>query len=110
VPSLTHGAAPPRWSAKRWFDGVLVDNPNAEWRIDEATRDELQDIISQGLSDNIGSDAIAQAVEDAGAFSEERAGLIADTEIASATARARSRLPCRARGRGCGEEGLAGRC
>jgi len=44
----------------------------------------LQDIISQGLSGQYRSEHIAQAVEDAGAFSEERAGLIADTEIASA--------------------------
>ena len=69
---------------KRWVDGELVDNPNAEWRIDEATRDEIQSIIADGLDDNIGSDAIADAIQEAGAFSEDRAELIADTEIARA--------------------------
>lgn len=69
---------------KKWVDGELVDNPKAEWRIDEATRDEIRGIIADGLEDNIGADAIADLIEDAGAFSPERAQLIADTEIARA--------------------------
>lgn len=69
---------------KRWIGGVLVDNPDAEWRIDEAIRDELQDIIAQGLFDNIGADAIANEIEQAAGFSDARAKLIADTEIARA--------------------------
>lgn len=69
---------------KKWVDGELVDNPNAEWRIDEATRDEIQSIIADGLENNIGRDAIADAIEEATAFSPERAALIADTEIGTA--------------------------
>ena len=64
--------------------GDLVDNPDAKWRIDEATRDEIRRIISQGLDDNIGKDEIADMLEDALPFSEERAELIAQTEIARA--------------------------
>lgn len=69
---------------KRWVDGELVDSPNAEWRIDEATRDEIKNIISQGLEDNIGTDAIADNIEESTAFSPERAQLIAETEIGHA--------------------------
>ena len=69
---------------KRWVDGELVDNPNAEWVITDSTRDELQSIITQGLNDNIGHDAIADAIQEAGAFSADRAELIANTEIARA--------------------------
>lgn len=53
-------------------------------QIDESTRDEIRDIISAGLESNIGMDAIADQLQDAYAFSEERADLIARTEIAMA--------------------------
>ena len=66
---------------KKWIDGELVDNPNAEWVITDSTRDEIRSIITNGLSDNIGHDAIADAIREAGAFSGTRAELIADTEI-----------------------------
>lgn len=69
---------------KRWVDGVLVDNPNAEWRIDEPTRDGIRDIIAQGLEDNIGRDEIADLIGDSYWFSEERSQLIADTEVTMA--------------------------
>lgn len=69
---------------KKWVDGKLVDNPNAIWRIDDATRDEIKGIIASGLNDNIGRDAIADNIEEAGAFSKERAALIANTEIGHA--------------------------
>lgn len=50
-------------------------------QIDDATRSELQSIIADGLEDGIGSDKIAEMIEQAYAFSDERAELIADTEI-----------------------------
>lgn len=70
---------------KKWVDGELVDNPNAEWRIDTGTREEIRSIIADGLEENIGTDAIADLIEEAGAFSPERAQLIAETEIARAS-------------------------
>lgn len=69
---------------KRWLDDELVDNPDARWRIDEATRNELQSIIEQGLNENLGHDEIADAIENSTAFGEDRAELIANTEIAKA--------------------------
>jgi len=69
---------------RRLADGRIVDNPNAEWRIDEDTRDQVRSIIDKGLADNIGRDEIAQQIEDSFWFSEARALLIANTEIAMA--------------------------
>jgi hypothetical protein len=69
---------------KKWVGGELVDNPDAEWVITDSTRDELQSIITRGLEDNVGRDAMADAIREAGAFSEDRADMIAGTEIARA--------------------------
>lgn len=68
---------------KRWNkDGELVEAKREAWRIDDTTRDMIRDIISSGLEDNDGNAAIADAIEAATGFSEERAQLIAHTEIA----------------------------
>lgn len=52
--------------------------------IDETTRDMLRDQIAQGLEENIGLDEIAAGIADSFGFSEERADLIARTEITDA--------------------------
>lgn len=69
---------------KKWVNGKLIDNPKAEYRIDQATRDELQRIIAKGLEDNIGKGEIEDLIENSLAFSPERAALIANTEIGTA--------------------------
>ncbi len=65
-------------------DGNLVENPNADYAIDQATRDSIRSTIADGLQNNIGTDAIADAIEESYGFSEERADLIAETEVARA--------------------------
>lgn len=52
--------------------------------IDEATRNEMAGIITSGLDDNIGMDAIAENIKAAYSFSNYRSNLIAKTEIAKA--------------------------
>lgn len=69
---------------RRLADGRIIDNPNAEWRIDETTRDEIRRIINEGLKNNIGRDEIADEIENSFWFSNERAEMIANTEIAMA--------------------------
>lgn len=69
---------------KRWVDGELVDSANAEMVITETTREEIKSIITQGLEDNLGRDWIATQIEQAFAFSPERARLIADAEVGNA--------------------------
>lgn len=63
-------------------DGKLVQARRAKYRIDESTRDMIRDLIADGLDENIGVDEIAKNIMEATAFSEERAELIANTEIA----------------------------
>ena len=65
-------------------DGNLVDAVRAEYRIDETTREMLQQTIADGLEENIGLDEIASNIEDSFGFSPERADLIARTEISRA--------------------------
>lgn len=64
--------------------GDLVNNPDAKYAISDTTRNDVKNIISNGLKDNIGRDAIIAQLEDAPAFSAERAEMVARTEIARA--------------------------
>lgn len=66
-----------RWNA----DGDLVEAVRPEWRIDTTTRNMIRDVIEGGLRDNVGNKEIAALIRTATAFSEERAALIAHTEI-----------------------------
>ena len=65
-------------------DGNLADNPNAEWRIDESTRDGLRDLIAQAEEEGWSNDQLSTSIQDAWEFSTERADMIARTETASA--------------------------
>lgn len=62
-------------------DGNLVPSRNAEYRIDDTTRDMIRGIIADGLDENIGTDEIADNIEESTGFSRERAELIANTEV-----------------------------
>ena len=65
-------------------NGDLVDAVRPEYRIDDTTRDMIRQTIADGLDENIGMDEIAANIEDSYGFSEERADLIARTEISRA--------------------------
>jgi hypothetical protein len=66
------------WSSKRAGELVSVQGPD---NIVASTREMIGQVIAKGLQDNIGSRAIADAVQDSTAFSADRAQLIASTEI-----------------------------
>lgn len=53
-------------------------------QIDQTTRHEMRGIISSGLEENVGLDEITARIKDAYSFSDERAELIARTEVAMA--------------------------
>lgn len=53
-------------------------------QIEESTRDMLRATITTGIEDNLSAEAIADSLADGYGLSEERASLIAMTEIASA--------------------------
>lgn len=65
---------------KKWVDGGLVDNPNAEWVISDSTRDMIQALIASGTDEGLTTDELSSAMQDSFAFSEERATMIARTE------------------------------
>lgn len=59
-------------------------NPDSPYAITDTTRHMLRGTIADGLADNLSASDIAENIRDAYAFSEERAELIAFTEITSA--------------------------
>ena len=70
---------------KRWTeDGELVDNPRAEYAIDETTREQLRSTVTQALEGGWSNDRLADAIADSYTFSDERAEVVARTETAFA--------------------------
>lgn len=69
---------------RRDADGNLTPNPNAEWQIDESTREMLNAKVAQALEEGWSNDQLAEEIEADHAFSPERAEMIARTETAFA--------------------------
>jgi len=67
-------------------DGDLIPNPNAQWTISEATRGELRRIIASAFEKETPLSSLIEDIQNAGAFSAERAALIATTEVQFAQA------------------------
>jgi len=65
-------------------DGELVEAVRAEYRIDEATRDMIRVNLADSLAGNLAIGDIIDNLQTATAFSEDRAELIARTEITRA--------------------------
>ena len=80
------------WAANRAAEMVgmkyttegLVPNPNAEWRIDEHTRDVVGDLVTQAIEEGWSNDRLTEAIAGDTYFSDERAEMIARTETAMA--------------------------
>ena len=71
------------WARQHAADlaGINEDSPYA---LDQTTRDMLRATIAGGIEENLSAEEIGDRIEDAYAFSEERADLIAMTEVAAA--------------------------
>lgn len=69
---------------KKYVDGELVDNPNAEWVIPETTREMLRADVSTAIESGASNDDLADQLAENYAFSDERAQTIARTETAKA--------------------------
>jgi SPP1 gp7 family putative phage head morphogenesis protein len=72
---------------KHWAGDVLIDNPDAKWRIDESTRTMLRGDVTRAIDEGWSNDKLANAIEDNHAFSFDRAKMIARTETAMADVR-----------------------
>lgn len=62
-------------------DGDLVPNPNAKWAITEDARDELTNLVAKAEAENWSNDDLSEAIQKASLFSEDRADMIARTEL-----------------------------
>jgi hypothetical protein len=73
-------------------EGNLVDNPNAEWAISDTTRDKLRRIITAAFEEETDIKVVAAKIQtalqddEAGIFTDARAEMIAQTEVANAQA------------------------
>lgn len=65
-------------------DGELIPNPNAEWVIADTTRDELRTIVTEAFEKETPMEELVASIREAGAFSDARAQMIANTEVAKA--------------------------
>lgn len=69
-----------------------IDNPNAEWRIDEDTRDELANLVATAEEEGWSNDDLSSAIRESHLFSEDRADTIARTELKTIDALASSQI------------------
>ncbi len=69
-------------------DGNLIDNPDAQFAIDDTTRDDIRAAVAQALEDGVPASDLADTIADLGAFSEDRAMTIARTELIKANNKA----------------------
>lgn len=86
---------------KKLIGGELVDNPDSKWVIDDASRDMLKDTIKKALEEGWSKDQLANAIQN-DVFGEERADMIAQTELAFAHS-ASNRIGWKASGRVVGK-------
>lgn len=68
----------------KWVDGEMVPNPDAQWRIDEGTREMLRGDVRRALQEGWSNDKLADVLGENYAFSDTRAETIARTETRKA--------------------------
>jgi hypothetical protein len=69
---------------------LVSESGAADTSLVESTRQMIRSVIASGLEENIGRDAIATNIQNSTAFSDYRADMIANTEIARANAAGKS--------------------
>jgi hypothetical protein len=72
---------------KRLANGKLVQNPESTWNITERTRNDLRQIIAAAFEKKTSMSELADAIQNADTFSDQRAHLIAVTETSRAANR-----------------------
>lgn len=69
---------------RKWVDGELVENPDAQWAITDSTREWLREAVSSAFQDGMSPAQLGNAIRESQAFSKSRAKMIAHTEIGNA--------------------------
>lgn len=65
-------------------NGDLIQNPHARWAITDSTRDEIRGIIVEAIDPGLDPDELRDKLRESASFSEDRADLVARTELARA--------------------------
>ena len=68
-------------------EGVLIPNPNAKWAISDTTRDRLREIVNNAFEEKTPYSEVVDDIRNADIFSDDRAALIAKTEVQNAQVR-----------------------
>lgn len=71
----------------KWVNGELVANPNAKWAISDTTRTQIRELIEDAFAKETPIAELVEEIQEAGAFSLQRAKMIAKTEVTRAQAR-----------------------
>ena len=71
----------------KWYDGERGTDPSEKWPITESTRSVLRKIITDAFEHEGRFSELVQKIKDAGDFSDERAKIIAHTEVKFAQVR-----------------------
>jgi uncharacterized protein YecT (DUF1311 family) len=69
----------------KMVNGQLATNPDAKWAISNTTRDDIRQIVTNAFQGRFTIKQLAEQIQQAGAFSDGRAAMIANTETALAT-------------------------
>jgi len=72
---------------RRWMDGELIENPDAQWAITDATREWLRDAVTAAFEDGMSPAQLGKAIRGSQAFTKSRAQMIAHTEIGNVNMR-----------------------
>jgi SPP1 gp7 family putative phage head morphogenesis protein len=65
-------------------NGLLIENPDAKWRIDDSTREMLRSSVTDAIENGWSNQRLANEIKDDYAFSSSRAEMVARTETAFA--------------------------
>lgn len=68
----------------RKVDGEWIPNPNAEWQIDDTTREAINAVVTTATEEGWSNDQLADAILESTTFDESRADMVARTETAFA--------------------------
>ena len=66
---------------KKWVNGKLVNNPNAQWVITDTTRDGIKSLIEKAYDKGLTPAEVKSELVSSYGFSKERASMIARTEM-----------------------------
>jgi hypothetical protein len=82
--SYAHTRAAEMVGMRYGTDGTLRQNPNAKWAITETTRETLRADIERSFAAETRISDLVAAIRESSAFSDSRAEMIANTEVATA--------------------------